>query len=349
MWLSVLSCCGPLLVVVGACFACSSGVPRGWCSSPRPVGACRPLWRGGWPLVPSGRGPLGRPPPPFFSGLTVGVGCVFLFPCRRSLLCPRPRGWWFAVSPAGGWCWPAWGGLSSGLVVAPWPLMFVFVGRGLSPGWAGWSPSFLAPGSVGGVLVPAWSGVCLPCRGVCSLLWVCGRRPCCPRLPWSVGLSYWGREGCPYGLFRHCPARSWVGSPPAPFFFGGVCLVLPLPSLRGWMHWSMNCVASWTADRGAACRRVVCGHGPCPGSVGWWFMYTRGPVVRPVGWALGSGFSGWAVAPAGSLARAGSGGVGGGWGASLGVGCSPRPCATCWCSAGLLFLWPVVVCAGGPL
>ena len=29
--------------------------------------------------------------------------------------------------------------------------------------------------------------------------------------------------------------------------------------------------------------------------------------------------------------------------------CSRRPCATCWRFAGLTFLWPVGVCAGGPL
>ena len=42
-------------------------------------------------------------------------------------------------------------------------------------------------------------------------------------------------------------------------------------------------------------------------------------------------------------------GVGLGSAASLGVGCFPRPCAKCWCLAGLTFIWPVVVCAGGLL
>ena len=47
---------------------------------------------------------------------------------------------------------------------------------------------------------------------------------------------------------------------------------------------------------------VAAGRALVPGAV--WHMYTHGLTARPVG--LGSGASGWAVAPGGSLARVGS-------------------------------------------
>ena len=81
--------------------------------------------------------------------------------------------------------------------------------------------------------------------------------------------------------------------------------------------------------------------GGAPATCSWWFMYTQGLVVDPAEFALGSGFSGWAVAPAGPLGGAGSGRCQVDWVASLGVGCSPL--------ADLTFLRPVVVCGGGAL
>ena len=98
---------------------------------------------------------------------------------------------------AGGRCGPVWGNLLPGLVVAPWPLWSVFAGRGLSRGWAGWSPGFLAVGPVGAVRGAAWPGVCPPRRGVCSPLWAYGCCSCCP----SASPGWWA-----------CP--SWVGRAP---------------------------------------------------------------------------------------------------------------------------------------
>ena len=48
---------------------------------------------------------------------------------------------------------------------------------------------------------------------------------------------------------------------------GGVCLVLPLPSLCCRMHWLVNGVTNWTTDRALVCRCVVSGYGLCPSAV----------------------------------------------------------------------------------
>ena len=59
--------------------------------------------------------------------------------------------------------------------------------------------------------------------------------------------------------------------------------------------------------------------GRAPALCALWFMYTPRPPVLPAGLELGSGSSGWAVAPACSLAHVGS------WGACLGVGLPSVP------------------------
>ena len=79
--------------------------------------------------------------------------------------------------------------------------------------------------------------------------------------------------------------------PPFLFFWAGVCLVLPLPSLGWCTHWSAFGVVYRVAV--GACG--VLGHAPDP-LVGW-VMYTLGPVAFPVG--LGSGSAGRAVASGG--------------------------------------------------
>ena len=147
---------------------------------------------------------------------------------------------------------------------------------------------------------------------------------------------------------------SYVGAVPPPsrlvFFSGGVCLFLPLPSLGRCMHWSLNGVANWLADRAVVCHCVVGGFGPCPGSVchvayvhAWadgpscwvrlWLFRLRGCASRFLG-ACGV-----------------RGGPGGGRGVSLGWGCPVFhcPCGAGLMSAGFTFLWHLAVCAGGLL
>ena len=147
VWLPVLPCCGPLVAVVGGCFACSGGVPRGWCALLRLVGACHLLCRVGWPLVPSNCGPHGRRHPSLFFRrllLVSDAGCCALAGGPCSVRSPVVGG--LPFPRRGGRCYPAWGGLLSGLEVATWLLWFVFAGWSVSPGWARWSPGFTAVG-----------------------------------------------------------------------------------------------------------------------------------------------------------------------------------------------------------
>ena len=266
--------------------------------------------------------PMAAPPHPLFFAVTLAAGCVALVPCRPSLLCPRPHGGWFALSPVGGRCWPAGDVLLSGLVVAPCPLWSVFAGCSLPRGWAGWAPSSPAVGSAGAILVPAWPGSCLPWWGVYSPSWVCGCCPCCPLSPLVDGLSHLGGECRPDGLFWQYSSCSWVGSSSPRFFFlgSGVCLFLPLPSFRRCMHWAVDAVTNWTANRAVACRHVVCGHGLCPSLVSLWVYghVLAGRSSHLVGVRL------WRFRPGGCASRM-SGvcevrGLGGGWRVSLGVG-----------------------------
>ena len=60
------------------------------------------------------------------------------------------------------------------------------------------------------------------------------------------------------------------GFPPPPRFFfrGGVgFLTLRLPSFGRCMHWSVDAVTNWLADRAVGCRCVGRGLWLCPGSV----------------------------------------------------------------------------------
>ena len=72
--------------------------------------------------------------------------------------------------------------------------------------------------------------------------------------------------------------------PPHPFFGGGVCLFLPLPSLGWCKHWSAFGVANRVAVG-------ACGLSGCALAL-WvgWVMYTLGLVAFLVG--LGSGSAG---------------------------------------------------------
>ena len=83
-----------------------------------------------------------------------------------------------------------------------------------------------------------------------------------------------------------------------------------------------------------------------------WVMYTCGLVVRPAGWGLRFGSSGWAAAPAGSPWRVGvMRGVGGSPAASLGQGLPgvlPAPMPLVGVRRVFSFLSPVAVCSGGP-
>ena len=187
---------------------------------------------------------------------------------------------------------------------------------------------------VGGVLGPSWG----------RLLWVLfSAFPGCGLVLAEVGpasrLARW------WALWVLPPALS--GSP---FFPLGRCAVggLPrppsaLPALAYALvsvGFSDLCVAVLGLTAGVA-----------PAQCALWFMYTCGRWPAQLGWGLGSGASGWAVAPAGSLVRAGVKGGGGWLGCLCGGGvarCSPRPFVARWRPAGLTFFRPVVVCAGGP-
>ena len=220
MWPPGLSCCGPLVAVVGGRFACFGGVARWWCSLLRPVGACRILWWGGWLLVPPGRGsPGSRPHSCFVSG-------VYRW-CRLRGSAPLP------VAPA----------VSAG----PWLVVCPLPSRGPVPACLGWSFVWPGGGSVAAVVRPRWLR---PVTGLDGLVSRFPRRGLCGFCPWSrlagglsslVGCSFalaglWlslllppaslGWWVCPSGVGRAPPmARSgsfllfcgW-GTPPLPFF-----------------------------------------------------------------------------------------------------------------------------------
>ena len=177
------------------------------------------------------------------------------------------------------------------------------VGRWLSRSWVLWSlyPVPSLPGCVVCCLCffffPAW-GVS-KCFG-------------CPFSRWAAALS----PGAPLGgpVFGAVWVGVWpplvvlVGGvvavgrsrapPPLPpllvvFFWGGVCLFLPLPSLDWRTHWSALYVVFWFAVGG--CVLPGCARAPWVG----WVMYTLGLVPLPAG--LGSGSAGWVVVPGGFM------------------------------------------------
>ena len=107
----------------------------------------------------------------------------------------------------------------------------------------------------------------------CRFLWLRGSVTVAPAIPRPSLLPVYvlvGRGGLPLwpvpavscsyvGLV--CPPSSGV------FALGGGCLVISLPSLCRRMHWSVNGVTNWLADCAVACRCVVLGLPPSPGSV----------------------------------------------------------------------------------
>ena len=117
--------------------------------------------------------------------------------------------------------------------------------------------------------------------------------------------AFWGG----FGRLWWCWRAVWwlwvVFAPPPPlppllfcfcffvFFWGGVCLFLPLPSLGWRTHWPAFSVVF----RAAVVSCVLFGRGPAPW-VGW-AMYTVGSAPLLAG--LGPGSAGWAAAPAGCL------------------------------------------------
>ena len=130
-----------------------------------------------------------------------------------------------------------------------------------------------APGLVLPVLA-GWSPCAALGGAVFSAVWVGGLAASC-----GVGGPF---DGC--GMF----------SRPLPCFFlcgGGVCLFLPLPSLRWRTHWLAFSVVFRVAIGGC----VLPGRAPAP----WveWVIYTLGSAPPPAG--LGSGSAGWAAAPGG--------------------------------------------------
>ena len=191
----------------------------------------------------------------------------------------------------------------------PSPLIFLGglcgVGRWLSRSWVLWS---LSP-------IPA-----LPGRVVCWLCFFFPRGVCPPVLsvpspggPLPSAWCCWFWLGGPpaplWGVLSSVPSGWGVWPPlvvlvggvvavgrsrPPPLLFfspGGVCLVLPLPSLGWRTHCSAFCVVFRFAVGGC----VLPGRAPAPwvGSV----MYTLGSAPLPAG--LGSGSVGWAVVPGG--------------------------------------------------
>ena len=195
---------------------------------------------------------------------------------------------------------------------APWRVVswLCGVGRWLSRSWFSW---FLSPLPLSlGLRLRVFFDFFLPQRGVCRRVrgvpssggpllpfWCCrvlagwssGAPPGGPVLGavWLAGLAAFCGVG---GRFRGCGPLSCPPPPPA-FFWGGVRLFLPLPSLGWCMHWS----AFGLVFRVAVGVWVSSGLAQAPW-VGW-VMYTLGSASLPAG--LGSGSAGWAVALGGSV------------------------------------------------
>ena len=151
---------------------------------------------------------------------------------------------------------------------------FFFAQRGVCPRVLGGS-------SPGGPLPSAW----------CCRFWLGA-----PPAPLSGVLSSC-RLGGGFGHLLWCWWAAWwlwavlAPLPPRFFFWGGVCLFLPLPSLGWRTHWSAFSVVFWFAVGGC----VLPGRAPAPW-VGW-VMYKSASAPLPAG--LGSGSAGWAVVPGG--------------------------------------------------
>ena len=285
--------------------------------------------------------------------------------CSGTLVWARPA----AATPA-----------RSGPAASPPPASRSFSGGGASPRLRGgggpllWLPSWggcRGGGGMGGPppRPPAPSGVGLPSvapgvppRGI-LVLWGLpggrGRRARSGRPP--TGQCGGGGVGeCLLGGGFGRPLWCWravwwlwaVLSPPPPcFFWGGVCLFLPLPSLGWRTHWPAFFVVFQVAVGGC----VLLGRVPAPW-VGW-VMYTSGSAPLPAG--LGPGPAGWPAAPGGFLWL---------WVRGLGLSVSfllrgasfnllggpppllPGPrcrCVACWCGAFRGVRWLVWVSPSG--
>ena len=233
----------------------------------------------------------------------------------------------FAVLGAGGRpvVWGCVGVAVGGVCPPPSPLVFCFIARTgvswpvvswlcgvrrwLSPSWVSRSPSPL-PLSFGLRLFVSFSSarlrpseVCVGVFGVsflpvgrCSRSGVAG-------FGWVVlqcssgGSRVWCCLAGGFGRLLWCGwVVSWlwaflVPPPPCFFFFRGVCLLLPLRSLRWCTHWSAFGVVNRVAV--GACVLIGFEAAPWVGSV----LYTVGLVALLAG--LDSGSPGWAVAPGG--------------------------------------------------
>ena len=230
------------------------------------------------------------------------------------------------------------------------------------PSLSGWVAGFFFP-------VPAWCvsarfGCPFP-RGSLLLVWCCRFLLGGPPVPlWGVLSSVpseWG-VWLPLAVLVGglVPVgRSLAPPPPQFFFWGGVCLFLPLPSLGWRTHWPAFSVVPRVAVGGC----VVLGRLPAPW-VGW-VMYTLGWAPLLAG--LGPGSTCPASAPGGFVWLW----VRGGWGcpcpvasavavstfrvdrhrccrARGGFVCGPLcQCVARWCGAFRAVWWLVLVCPSG--
>ena len=194
-------------------------------------------------------GPLGLSPPfPF------RLGCVYVFFFFR----------WPATSRVGRV--PACPG-------CPFLRWATVLGR-VSPGSAGWSSGVLSGGPVGVAFLVAWLG----------------------GLPASCGVGA-GLRGCvsascpPPFICRRAHVRGWGGLPPFCavcfflFFWRGVCLFLPLPSLGWCTHWSAFGVANRVAVRAALGWAVPWppGSGGLCTRLAWWPILSGQVLALPPG------------------------------------------------------------------
>ena len=133
--------------------------------------------------------------------------------------------------------------------------------------------------------------------GCCSRLGVAGFGWVVWRCPFG-GSCLLCHLGGGFGRLLRCWWAVWwlwavLAPPPLVFFWGGVCLFLPLPSLGWRTHWSASSVVFRFAVGGC----VLPGRAPAPW-VGW-VMYTLGSAPLTAG--SGCGSAGWALAPGGFM------------------------------------------------
>ena len=227
--------------------------------------------------------------------------------CVRSWVCPAcPRSSWVAARGAGVSRCCRWR-----CVPPPPPLWFFlfFSFRSLVVPVLGLvvsvPPSLLFRAALFGVCVFCLfflRGVCPRVLGVLSLAGPLPSASCCRFWLRGPPAPLWGvLSSVPSGWGVWPPLVVLVGGlvavgrsrapPPLFFFFWGVCLFLPLPSLSWRTHWLGFCGVLRFAVGGC----VLPGRAPAPW-VGW-VMYTLGSAPLPAG--LGSGSAGWAVVPGG--------------------------------------------------